>query len=98
MVEECCKAAGIQWHLTEYSLGVYGNTDRLPPEPYLEILTMCGHGMVAKRHVEHIVKQIKMGKLTYERAGRELARPCICGIFNPYRAGKILRRLVNLSK
>ncbi|MBW2148276.1 MAG: hypothetical protein JRI22_14765 [Deltaproteobacteria bacterium] len=93
VVHECCKEAGIRWHLTEYSLGVHGNTDLLPPEPYLEILTMCGHAMVAKNHVDHLIRQIKKGNISYEDAGRELAKPCLCGIFNPLRAAKILRKM-----
>jgi len=97
IVDECCKMAGIEWHLREYSLGFHGNTSLLPEDPYLEILTMCGHGMVAKRHIDHLIKQIKKGKLTCERVGFELAKPCLCGIFNPHRAAQIVRLIVESS-
>jgi hypothetical protein len=93
VVDECCKAAGIQWLLTEYSLGVHGRTDRLPPKPYLGILTMCAHAMVAKNHIDHLIRQIKKRKISYEDAGRELAKPCLCGIFNPKRTANLLRKM-----
>jgi hypothetical protein len=96
-VHECCKEAGVQWYLTEYSLGVHGATDLLPPEPHLEILTMCGHAMVAKNHVDHLIGQIKKGKISYEEAARELAKPCLCGVFNPARAEKLLAKMVEAS-
>lgn len=96
-VHECCEEAGIQWHLTELSLGIHGNKARLPSEPYLEILTMCGHAMVAKNHVDYLLDQVKKGKISCEEAGRELAKPCLCGIFNPERAAKLLDRMISLS-
>ena len=98
LVDECCKAAGIRWHLKEYSLGFDGNIDRLPSEDYLHILTMCGHSMVAKPHIEYLAEQIKKDKISYEDAGRELAKPCVCGIFNPKRATELLRRIVTEHK
>lgn len=94
VVHQCCEQAGIQWHLGEFSLGVHGRTERLPPEPYLEILTMCGHALVAKNQVDHVLDQIRKGKISYEDAGRELAKPCLCGIFNPHRAAKLLKRMI----
>ena len=98
LVEDCCKKAGIDWHLTEYSLGVHGKTDRLPSGPHLEIITMCGHSMVAKPHIDHMVKQIKKGKISYEDAGKELAKPCLCGIFNPERAAQVLKKMVEATE
>ena len=90
-VEECCDKAGIKWHLQEQSLGIHGATDKLPAEPYLEILTMCGHAMVAKNQVDHLIGRINKGKISFEQAGQELAKPCVCGIFNPERAARLLK-------
>ena len=98
IIKECCKKEYIKWHLTEYSLGIHGKTELLPSEPYLEIITMCGHSMVAKAHIDYLVKQIKKGKISYEDAGIGLAKPCVCGIFNPERAANILRRIVGESE
>jgi len=95
-VEECCQKAGIKPHLTEFSLGVHGRTELLPEEPVLEILTMCGHAMVAKNQVTHLLERIRKGKITPEEAGQELAKPCVCGIFNPERAARLLGRLAGV--
>jgi len=34
---------------------------------------------------------VKMGPMTPELAGRYLAKPCTCGVFNPARAAALLR-------
>jgi hypothetical protein len=39
------------------------------------------------------LEKIRDGKTTSGKAAGELSRQCICGIFNPYRAGKLLERL-----
>jgi hypothetical protein len=31
-----------------------------------------------------------------EKAAIELAKPCLCGIFNPYRAGKLLQKMIGM--
>src|SRR3989304_4251988 len=38
-VDESCKAAGLRRHTVEYSLGVWGRTDKLPEQPLLDINT-----------------------------------------------------------
>ena len=55
---------------------------------------MCGHGLVSGRLVKKMVEDIKKNKTTMEKAALELAKPCLCGIFNPHRAGKLLRKMV----
>ena len=91
-VDECCHEAGIKWHITEYSLGVHGRTEKLPDEDFLEFSTMCGHGMVAANLARKMVLDVKKKRKTYKEAAEELAKQCCCGIFNPYRAEKLLRR------
>lgn len=88
-VEECCQKAGLKRHTVEYSLGVWGKTDKLPHERVLEVTTMCGHGMVAANLVNSLVDEVKRGRSSVE-AAKELARQCVCGIFNPTRAAKLL--------
>ncbi|MBW1997767.1 MAG: hypothetical protein JRJ29_07365 [Deltaproteobacteria bacterium] len=85
---------GLKPHTVEHSLGIHGKTDLLPDENILEISTMCGHSLVFPHLVCHMVEQIKGGHLTFEEAADRLSRGCACGIFNPYRAGKILRKIV----
>jgi hypothetical protein len=40
-----------------------------------------------------MVEDIKKNKTTVEKAAIELAKPCLCGIFNPHRAAILLRKL-----
>ncbi|HSR12206.1 MAG TPA: hypothetical protein VLS90_12250, partial [Thermodesulfobacteriota bacterium] len=92
-VFECCNKAGLKPPLIEFALGIHGNTKRLPPPEILDFVTMCGHGLVSGRLVKRMVEDIKKGKITVEKASIELAKPCLCGIFNPDRAGKLLRKM-----
>lgn len=93
-VDKCCREAGLQRHTVEHSLGIWGRTDKLPPEPILQINTMCGHGMVTVALIEDVIKRIKAGRLTVEKGAEELFKPCMCGIFNPKRAEELLRKIV----
>lgn len=90
VVDECCRKAGIQRHTVEFSLGIWGKTERLPSDDVLEVTTMCGHGMISPKLVESVVADVHAGKITAEAAGRALALQCTCGIFNPARAGSLI--------
>jgi len=94
VTERCCQDAGLKKHTVEHSMGIFGRVDPLPDNEFLELTTMCGHGMVPANLVEKIIADIKKGKKSYEEAGQELAKPCHCGIYNPVRAAKLLRKLV----
>jgi len=39
---------------------------------------------------------VKSGKRTAESAADELARHCACGIFNPYRAKKLIAKMAEI--
>lgn len=95
-VFDCCNKAGIKPPLIEFALGVHGNTKKLWPPEILEFVTMCGHGLVSGRLVKRMVEDIKKNKTTVEKAAIELAKPCLCGIFNPYRAGKLLQKMIGM--
>jgi hypothetical protein len=41
-----------------------------------------------------MVEDVKKKKITVEKAAVELAKPCLCGIFNPHRAAILLRKLI----
>jgi hypothetical protein len=92
-VGELCKAAGLRPHSVDYSGDIWGKRDQLPPDEILEVTTMCGHAMVATNLVQSLIDEIKAGERSAEDAGKELARVCECGIFNPVRAAELLREL-----
>ena len=56
---------------------------------------MCGHAMLASNLVKSLVNDIKEGETTAEEAGKELAKICECGIFNPSRAAELLRAMAS---
>lgn len=89
-VDECCEKAGLKHHTANFSLGIWGKTDRLPPDNILEVTTMCGHAMVSANLVRSMAEDVKAGRKTAEDAGKVLAAQCACGIFNPARAAKLL--------
>jgi hypothetical protein len=94
-VGELCQAAGLSPHSVDYSGGIWGKRDKLPPEEILEVTTMCGHAMVATNLVKSLIDEIKGGERSAEDAGKELARICECGIFNPVRATELLKELAS---
>ena len=90
-VEECCCEAGLTPHTIVQSLGVMGNTGLLPADERItKMATMCGHGMISFNLIMDLVEKVKSGKLTAEAAAKKMAKPCICGVFNPERAADIL--------
>lgn len=93
-VFDCCKKAGIDPPLIEFALGIHGNTKRLWPPEILDFITMCGHGLVSGNLVKKMIRDVKKKKVTLEKAAIELAKPCLCGIFNPDRAAKLLKKMV----
>lgn len=87
---DCCRACGIVRHSVEYSLGFEGDTSRLPDDPTLQLVTMCGHGMVSASFARKMLDWVRGGRRTPKEASRYLARFCVCGSYNPARAEKIL--------
>jgi hypothetical protein len=92
-VQHCCDQAGLRSHSINQSLGRWGRTDLLPSRPIMEINAMCGHGMVTVKLIERVVEDIRSKAITPEEGAEDLFKPCMCGIFNPYRAAKLLRNL-----
>jgi hypothetical protein len=97
-VEDCLGQVGLKPHTVHHSLGVWGKTDKLPGKEVLEITTMCGHGMTSPNLVKKCIEEVISGKTTSREAARLLARPCICGIFNPNRAEALLNRIASKYK
>jgi len=95
-VHDCCRQAGVGRHTCETSLGIWGNTSRLPDEEILRFTTMCGHGMVPFNLVRKMIEDVKTGKCSFQTAAEELAKPCQCGVFNPTRAAAMLEEIMCL--
>jgi hypothetical protein len=88
--QECARRAGLERHSVEYSLGFFGQTDRMAERHTLELATMCGHGMLSFNFVRKLVEWVKQGRRSPEQASATLARFCSCGVFNPTRACRLL--------
>lgn len=97
-VNECCQQAGLKRHTVEFSLGIWGKTEKLPSNDVLEVTTMCGHAMVSANLVESMVADISKGIKTPDDAARELAPHCCCGVFNPARATRLLAAMAGLER
>jgi hypothetical protein len=60
----------------------------------MEIATMCGHGLVSLNLITYLADKVKQGKMTAEKAGEQLAKGCICGVFIAERASEILKEFI----
>lgn len=89
-VQTAGEAGGVRQHTMECSAGIWGRVDKLPSADVMQVTTMCGHGMVAAQLVERRARDIRSGKITTTQAAQDLAKLCVCGIFNPIRAEKLL--------
>lgn len=91
LILESCQESNVTPHTINFSLGVFGNTEKLPDDNTLEITTMCGHHMVPDGVVNKCREDVKKGKISAEEAALKLATYCPCGIFNQVRAEEILK-------
>lgn len=91
-VFDITEKVGLKPNAVNISLGIFGNRELLPNDTILEIVTMCGHGMVSPDSVEYVLSRVKRGLISPDEGAKELARPCTCGIFNVDRVSKILSR------
>lgn len=94
-VLEMANKLDIKAHSINYSLGIFGRTELLPPEEVMEFITMCGHGMISKDLVIKTINDVRKGKKTLKDAAKIIAQPCVCGIFNVDRAEKLLQKYVS---
>jgi hypothetical protein len=94
-VEKICQRVELEKHTINQSLGRWGRTEKLPPMELLELNTMCGHGRVTVNLINDVVDSIKQGNCTPEEGAEHLSRPCLCGVFNPHRATRLLNVIVS---
>ena len=91
--KDSCSEIGLSPHTVQYSFGISGKTDKLPEDDVLEVSTMCGHAMVSPNLIAHLIGKIDKGKMTHMEAAEELTAMCVCGLFNPHRAEKLLMQM-----
>lgn len=95
--ERCCADCGVTRHSVEYSLGFRGRTERLPDDATLRLSTMCGHGMVSHALAGKMIERVRSGRADPEDAARLLARFCVCSVFNPSRAARVLSEAAGMA-
>lgn len=98
-VEDMCRRLGLSGapHTVAFSLGILGHTELLPKPEVLEVTTMCGHGLISAHLVERAIEDVESGRASPEAAAQTLARPCVCGVFNPKRAATLLASLAGVA-
>ncbi len=94
-VVEIIRKAGIGEtpHTTNLSLGFMGKREKAASDEERLITTMCGHHMISKTIVTHMVKRIRDERITPLEAAIDMSRQCTCGAFNTVRAARILEQL-----
>ena len=91
VVGEEARKLGLEPHSVNYSCGIWGRIEDLPGEEVLELLTQCGHGLIASRLIKQQIEFVKAGKVSPRKAAENIARPCTCGIVNVDRIESLLR-------
>lgn len=92
-VREIAAEVGLEPHTINLSLGIHGGTENLPPAEIRQFTTMCGHAMISPHLVEDVIRKVKTGKIDTWNGSMVLAKPCACGIYNPYRSMEMLEDL-----
>jgi len=90
-VFKVCEQVETGPHTVNLSLGTWGKTEQLPLEPILSLVTMCGHSMISRHLINHLIERVKEGEMTPEQAAIEMGKQCTCNIFNVERGAQILR-------
>nr|MDO8085018.1 hypothetical protein [Candidatus Sigynarchaeum springense] len=92
-IQAATREAGLSMHTVHLSLGIFGCKDKLPRSEVLDLTTMCGHHCISPANVAIQVNRIRNLGVPVDAAAAELAKPCICGIFNTSRAAALLMQL-----
>jgi len=95
-LHQCCKKTGTTEHTYLHTLGTFGKTASLPPEEHLELITMCGHGLISANRVKRLEELVRRRAVPPREAAEEVARPCVCGIVNKKRAEELFRKMTRL--
>jgi hypothetical protein len=95
-VKEMTDEMGIDPHTINVSLGILGNTGKLPAPDLRQYTTMCGHGMISPNLVRDVIRKVKTGKMSAWEGSLAMVQPCVCGIVNPHRSEELLKETVPL--
>lgn len=82
---------GFKPHTVNHSLGIWGRKELLPEPEVLEIITMCGHGMISQHLVKFYFKKVENG-YDPKKAATEIGRFCYCAICNIDKVASILKK------
>jgi len=93
-VNKCCGEAGLTRHTVNMALGIWGRQDLIPERKVLDVVTMCGHGLVSRHLVKELVNRVRKGAMTANEAGTLLGAQCVCGAFNTERASDLIKEMV----
>ncbi len=91
-VFSACKRAEITPHTVNISLGTFGRKDLLPGDDDLEVITMCGHGMIGRNLVAKALQNVQSGEKASSEVAEDLGKICVCGVFNPSKAAAVIER------
>lgn len=91
-VVEIAHRCGLKPHTAVLSLGIYGNTKRLPEGELLKITTMCGHSLISPRIARKARDGVNHNTMSAQQGACMIERPCTCGIFNTDRCAKLLKK------
>ncbi len=97
-VVKICHEIDLTPHTATLSLGIYGKKEKLPEPEVLDMVTMCGHSLVAQNLIRDVMKKVREGKLTPDEAALIAAKPCTCGIFNTKRCAAVFRDMFTMAK
>ncbi len=93
-VVKIARSIGLKPHTATLSLGIYGKKEKLPEREVLEMVTMCGHSLVAANLIRDVIQKVRAGKLSPADAAIIASRPCTCGIFNTNRCAKAFKEML----
>lgn len=93
-IKKYCFEAGVSPHTVVFSLGIWGDVEKLPSPLVKEVTTMCGHGMIPGKLVETLANRVEDGVITPWEAAVEISKRCVCGIVNVPRVTKIIQKII----
>lgn len=95
-VKDIMKKAGVgdYPHTSNIALGFMGKREKTASDDIRLLTTMCGHHMISKNIVKHLLDMIRDGRITPEDAAIKLSRQCTCGAFNTLRAAQLFKQIV----
>ncbi len=91
-VGDCCHKAGLKPHTINYSLGFWGNADKVPDKRFFELSSMCGHSLISPNLVRDMAKRVAKGFSAATAADR-ISKVCLCDLFNTKRGEVLLESL-----